>query len=62
MMEEHVVLSERPEDQLKAVEWAREQKKKILDDKSRRIADLCEKSNPKKSLNKKFGTFRDWKA
>ena len=30
MMEEHVVLSERPEDQLKAVEWAREQKKKIL--------------------------------
>ena len=33
MMEEHVVLSERPEDQLKAVEWAREQKKKILDDK-----------------------------
>ena len=36
MMEEHVVLSERPEDQLKAVEWAREQKKKILDDKSRR--------------------------
>ena len=44
MMEEHVVLSERPEDQLKAVEWAREQKKKILDDKSRRIADaLMEK-------------------
>lgn len=34
MMEEHVVLSERPEDQLKAVEWAREQKKKILDDKA----------------------------
>ena len=31
MMEEHVILSERPEDQLKAVEWAREQKKKILD-------------------------------
>ena len=47
MMEEHVVLSERPEDQLKAVEWAREQKKKILDDKSRRIADaLMEKMTP----------------
>lgn len=47
MMEEHVVLSERPEDQLKAVEWAREQKKKILDDKSRRIADaLIEKMTP----------------
>ena len=47
MTEEHVVLSERPEDQLKAVEWAREQKKKILDDKSRRIADaLVEKMTP----------------
>ena len=47
MMEEHVVLSERPEDQLKAVEWARERKKKILDDKSRRIADaLMEKMTP----------------
>ena len=47
MTEEHVVLSERPEDQLKAVECAREQKKKILDDKSRRIADaLMEKMTP----------------
>lgn len=47
MTEEHVVLSERPEDQLKAVEWAREQKRKILDDKSRRIADaLMEKMTP----------------
>ena len=47
MMEEHVILSERPEDQLKAVEWAREQKKKILDDESRRIADeLMEKMTP----------------
>lgn len=44
MMEEHVVLSERPEDQLKAVEWALEQQKKITDDKKRRIADaLMEK-------------------
>ena len=39
MTDEHVILSERPEDQLKAVEWAREQKKKIIDDKRRRIAD-----------------------
>ena len=47
MTEEHVVLSERPEDQLKAVEWAREEKRKILDDKSRRIADaLMEKMTP----------------
>ena len=47
MMEEHAVLSERLEDQLKAVEWAREQKKKITDDKNRRIADaLMEKMIP----------------
>ena len=47
MMEEHVILSERPEDQLKAVEWAREQKKKILDDNRRRLADeLMEKMTP----------------
>ena len=47
MMEEHAVLSERLEDQLKAVEWAREQKKKITDDKKRRIADvLMEKMTP----------------
>lgn len=46
-MEEHVVLSGRPEDQLKAVECAREQKKKITDDKNRRIADaLMEKMTP----------------
>ena len=46
-MDEHVVISERPEDQLKAVEWAREQRKKITDDKNRRIADaLMEKMTP----------------
>ena len=45
--EDHVLLSEKLEDQLKAVEWAREQKKKILDDKSRRIVDaLIEKMTP----------------
>ena len=59
MTDEHVVLSERPEDQLKAVEWAREQKKKILDDKSRRIADvLMEKMTPlilKNSAQKQRG-------
>ncbi len=47
MKEEHVILSERPEDQMKAVEWARDQKKKILDNKSRRIANaLMEKVAP----------------
>lgn len=45
--EDHILLSEKLEDQLKAVKWAREQKKKILDDKSRRIADaLMEKMAP----------------
>ena len=45
--EDHILLSEKFEDQLKAVKWAREQKKKILDDKSRRIADtLMEKMTP----------------
>lgn len=45
--EDHVLLSEKLEDQLKSVEWAREQKKKILDDKGRRIADaLMEKMTP----------------
>lgn len=44
---EHVLLSEKLEDQLKAVEWAREQKKKITDEKNRRIADaLMEKMTP----------------
>lgn len=45
--EDHILLSEKLEDQLKAVKWAREQKKKILDDKSRHIADaLMEKMTP----------------
>ena len=59
MNEEHVLLSEKLEDQLKAVEWAREQKKKIIDDKSRRIADaLMEKMTPlimKNSAQKQRG-------
>ncbi len=47
MIEEHVILSERPEDQIKAVEWARDQKKKIINEKNRRIADaLMEKMTP----------------
>lgn len=56
--EDHVLLSEKLEDQLKAVEWAHEQKK-ILDDKSRRIADaLMEKMTPlimKNSVQKQRG-------
>ena len=50
--EDHVLLSEKLEDQLKSVEWAREQKKKILDDKSRRIADALMEKMTRLSLNR----------
>ncbi len=47
MNEEHVILSERPEDLRKAVEWGREQQKKLLNEKSERITDaLIEKMTP----------------
>ncbi len=44
---DRVILSERPEDLKKAVEWGREQQKKILNEKGERIADaLMEKMTP----------------
>lgn len=47
MGEDHIILSERPEDLKKAVEWGREQQKKILNDKGERIAEaLMEKMTP----------------
>lgn len=47
MNEERVILSERPEDLKKAVEWGREQQKKIMNEKSERLADaLMEKMTP----------------
>lgn len=47
MNEERVILSERPEDLKKAVEWGREQQKKIMSEKSERLADvLMEKMTP----------------
>lgn len=47
MSEEHVILSERPEDLKKAVEWGREQKKKILNDRGERLAEaLMEEMTP----------------
>ena len=56
MNEERVILSERPEDLKKAVEWGREQQKKIMNEKSERLADaLMEKMTPlilqRKTLN-----------
>ena len=38
-MEEHVILSERLEDQLKAVEWAKAEQEKLLKEKGERISE-----------------------
>ena len=46
-MEDHVILSERLEDQLKAVEWARAEYKRIMREKEERISkELMEKMTP----------------
>ena len=45
-MEEHILLSERYEDQLKAVEWAKAEQARILKEKEERlIKELKEKMN-----------------
>lgn len=47
VMEEHIILSERLEDQLKAVEWARAEQKRLLKEKSERISkELRKKMTP----------------
>ncbi len=44
---ERVILSEKPEDLQKAVEWGRQQQQKILNEKSEYLADaLMEKMTP----------------
>lgn len=57
MYEDHVVLSERQEDLQKAVEWGRKEKRKIMNDKNKRIADaLMKEMTPlilKNNLQKK---------
>jgi hypothetical protein len=46
-MEEHGILSERLEEQLKAVEWARAEQKKILQEKGERLSkSLAEDMTP----------------
>lgn len=46
-MEEHVILSDRLEDQLKAVEWARAEQKRILKEEGERISkELMETMTP----------------
>ena len=46
-MEEHIILSERLEDQLKAVEWARAEQKWLLQEKGEWLSkELMEKMTP----------------
>ena len=47
VMEERVILSERLEDQLKAVEWAKAEQKRLLKEKGERISkELMETMTP----------------
>lgn len=47
IMEGHVILSERLEDQIKAVEWAKAEQKRILAEKGERLSkELMEKMTP----------------
>lgn len=47
MSEYRPILSERPEDILKAIEWGREEQRKILNEKGERLAEaLMEKMTP----------------
>jgi hypothetical protein len=46
-MEEHTILSERLEDQIKVVEWAREEQKRLLKEKGEELSKaLAEKMTP----------------
>lgn len=46
-MEDHTILSERLEEQLKAVEWARTEQKRLLREKGERLSkELMEKMTP----------------
>ena len=47
MNEERVILSERPEDLKKVVDWGKEQRKKLLDEKGEHLSEvLMEKIKP----------------
>ena len=46
-MEEHAILSERLEDQLKAIEWAKAEQERLLKKKGERLSkELMEKMTP----------------
>ena len=64
-MEEHIILSERLEDQLKAVEWARAEQKRILKEKGERLSkELMDKMTPfiLKQQNKYIGACENEQA
>lgn len=44
-MEEHAILSERLEDQLKAVEWAKMEQKRLLKERGERLSKELMKKN-----------------
>lgn len=47
MSEYRPILSERPEDILKAIEWGKEEQRKLLNEKGERLAEaLMEKMTP----------------
>ncbi len=47
VMEDHIILSERLEEQLKAVEWAKAEQKRLLREKGDRLSkELMEKMTP----------------
>lgn len=46
-MEEHAILSERLEEQLRAIEWAKTEHKRLLKEKSKRLSkELMDKKIP----------------
>lgn len=46
-MSEHAILSERLEEQLKAIEWAKEEQERLLKEKGERLSkELMEKMTP----------------
>lgn len=65
-MEEHAILSERLEDQLKAVEWAKAEQKRILKEKGERLSkELMEKMTPfilNQQKGQRFPGSIEWKA
>lgn len=60
-MEDHSILSERLEDQLKAIEWAKEEQKRILKEKGERLSkELMKKMTPviiERNMSKQKGYY-----